>query len=54
MINETLQWYMCYEIWVKYLIKDGQNNFKKINDLLVHYRLHEDSKTEITLKQAWT
>ncbi len=46
MINETLQWYMCYEIWVKYLIKDGQNNFKKIDDLLVHYRLHEDSKTE--------
>lgn len=45
-IHNALHWYMCYELWLKYLILNGQNNFLKINDLLVHYRLHNASKTE--------
>jgi glycosyltransferase involved in cell wall biosynthesis len=47
MVSEVLHWYMCYELWVKYLILYGQDHVKNIDDLIAHYRLHDSSKTEM-------
>jgi glycosyltransferase involved in cell wall biosynthesis len=46
-LNNLFHWHMDYELWVKYLFLYGQEHFKKIDDLLVHYRFHNTSKTEM-------
>ena len=46
-VNNLFHWHMDYELWVKYLFLYGKEHFRKIDDLLVHYRFHDTSKTEI-------
>jgi hypothetical protein len=36
---------MDRELWIRYLINFGIGNVKKTNDLLVNFRIHDDSKT---------
>ena len=36
---------MDFELWVKYILLFGTGGGKKIDDILVHFRLHELSKT---------
>jgi glycosyltransferase involved in cell wall biosynthesis len=44
-VNETLHFTMDKEMWMHYLLKFGLNGICKTDELLVHYRLHDTSKT---------
>lgn len=44
-VSEDLHYIMDGEIWVKLLLLCGQDKFKKIQQVLVNFRLHEKSKT---------
>ncbi len=44
-VNETLQYVMDDELWMRYLCTNGQKNVLLIDDLLAHFRLHNDSKS---------
>ena len=46
-LNDLMHWHMDHDIWVKYLFKHGQKHFKRIDDLIAHYRLHSASKSEL-------
>jgi glycosyltransferase involved in cell wall biosynthesis len=44
-IPEDLHYVMDGEMWVRYLLLNGQSKFSKIEKTLVNFRLHNDSKT---------
>jgi len=44
-INISLRYLMDRELWIKYLILFGVNNIKKIDDIIVNFRMHKLSKT---------
>jgi glycosyltransferase involved in cell wall biosynthesis len=44
-IPEDLHYVMDGEMWVRYLLLNGQGKFCKIEKILVNFRLHNDSKT---------
>ncbi len=46
-LNNALHWYMDYEMWIKYLIKNGQDKVFHLNELIAHYRFHDNSKSQL-------
>jgi glycosyltransferase involved in cell wall biosynthesis len=44
-LDEDLQYNMDKEYFIRYLLRYGQNRISFIDDILAHFRLHEDSKT---------
>ena len=44
-VPEDMHFIMDGEMWVKLLLQYGQQHFKKIEKVLVNFRLHENSKT---------
>ena len=44
-VPEDMHYIMDGEMWVKLLLQYGQQHFKKIEKVLVNFRLHENSKT---------
>src|SRR5882757_5052240 len=46
LLNETLHYVMDREWWMRYLFHYGTDGFKTIDDTVVNFRLHEQSKTE--------
>ena len=44
-ISENLHYFMDLELLIKFLLYNGQNKIKEIDDVLVNYRVHEESKT---------
>ena len=44
-LNECLHYVMDRDLWIRYLCRFGLEGFVKDNRLLVHFRLHGDSKT---------
>lgn len=44
-VNESLRYVFDDELWFKYLCKYGLKHINFINTLLVHFRLHSDSKS---------
>jgi glycosyltransferase involved in cell wall biosynthesis len=44
-VDEQFHYIMDRELWVRYLLQYGFNGLKKTNDLLAHFRVHDDSKT---------
>lgn len=44
-LSNDLHYIMDGDMWVKLLLLKGQNNLKKINKVLVNFRLHQNSKT---------
>lgn len=44
-INESLHFAFDDELWMRYLLRYGQDNILKINQLLAHFRLHPKSKS---------
>jgi len=44
-INQQLHYLMDREWWVKYLLKFGQQKIASIDNVLVNFRLHENSKS---------
>ncbi len=44
-LNEDLHYVFDREWWIRYLIHFGLDGFKKIQEVLVNFRHHEDSKT---------
>ena len=44
-LNENLHYTMDREWWMRYLYEFGLNRIKTSQDILVNFRLHEDSKT---------
>jgi len=44
-LDENLNYLMDQDIWKKYLFKFGQDKIKIINNVLVSFRYHPDSKT---------
>jgi glycosyltransferase involved in cell wall biosynthesis len=45
MVSNDLHYVMDGELWVRLLLMYGQNNFRKINKVLVNFRYHIDSKS---------
>lgn len=45
LLNEKLHYCMDREWWMRYLYTFGLAGFKKIDDVLVNFRIHDDSKT---------
>jgi glycosyltransferase involved in cell wall biosynthesis len=44
-INTNLHYLMDLELWLRYLLEYGMGNVRKIDDILVNFRLHSASKT---------
>lgn len=44
-INEHFHYLMDREWWLRYLLNYGSSHVQSIDDVLVNFRLHEDSKT---------
>lgn len=44
-INEDLHYIMDKDIWIKYLLNNGLNKIKKIENTLINFRKHKHSKT---------
>jgi len=44
-VNTALHYVMDKEWWVRYLLAFGLSGIKKIEEVLVNFRLHDDSKT---------
>ncbi len=44
-LNEELHYVMDRDLWIRYLCKFGLKGFVKDEKLLVHFRLHDESKT---------
>ena len=44
-INKDLHYCMDLDLWFRYLVQFGQKNILLVNDLLAHFRLHDESKT---------
>ncbi len=45
LLNTDLHYVMDREWWIRFLLHFGQERVKKVEDLLVNFRLHEDSKS---------
>lgn len=45
-LNESLHYAMDKEFWIRYLLKFGLNNIRKIDAVLANFRLHSQSKTQ--------
>jgi glycosyltransferase involved in cell wall biosynthesis len=46
LLNEHLHYCMDREWWMRYLYEFGIDSFKRIDDTLVNFRIHDDSKTQ--------
>jgi len=44
-LNEELEYIMDTELWVRYLLAEGQSRVAFTDELLGHFRLHDTSKT---------
>jgi len=44
-INDQLNYVMDLDLWFRYLVTRGQKNILVVDDLLAHFRLHDQSKT---------
>lgn len=44
-VNSQFHYIMDAELWIRYLLKYGQNKILLVEDWLANYRLHETSKT---------
>ena len=44
-VCEELHYLMDAELWIRYLLKHGQSKVELVDDLLVDFRFHSDSKT---------
>lgn len=44
-LNADLHYVMDREWWIRFLLHFGQDKVKKVEDVFVNFRLHEDSKT---------
>lgn len=44
-VNESLHYAFDDELWMRYLLKYGQDHVIKIDQVLAHFRLHETSKS---------
>ncbi|MEI8278500.1 MAG: glycosyltransferase family 2 protein [Bacteroidota bacterium] len=44
-LDQQFHFIMDKELWIRYLLQYGFNGLKKTNDLLAHFRVHDDSKT---------
>ena len=44
-LNQNFRYVMDREWWIRYLLLFGLDGVKKTNDILVNFRLHQDSKT---------
>ncbi len=44
-LNESLHFTMDREFWIRYLLRFGLGGIEKANDVVVNFRLHEQSKT---------
>jgi len=44
-LNADLHYVMDREWWIRFLLHFGQEKVKKVEDVFVNFRLHEDSKT---------
>lgn len=51
LLDEELHYLMDRDWWIKYLFYFGLNQVVKITDVLVNFRLHEESKTVAHIKQ---
>lgn len=45
LLNENLHYVMDREWWIRYLLRYGLNGIKCVDDVLVNFRLHANSKT---------
>lgn len=45
-LNINLRYVMCQEIWIKYLLQYGLINMMYIDDVIVNFRRHNNSKTQ--------
>jgi hypothetical protein len=45
LLNPNLHYVMDREWWIRYLLLFGLNNIRKTDDILVNFRIHEQSKT---------
>ena len=45
LVDPNFHYVMDKEWWIRYLLHFGLNNIKKIDNKLVNFRLHEESKT---------
>lgn len=50
-LNADLHYVMDREWWIRFLLHFGQDKVKKVEDVFVNFRLHEDSKTFNYLKK---
>ena len=46
LLNESLHYCMDREWWIRYLYLFGLDSFKRIDDVLVNFRIHDNSKTQ--------
>jgi glycosyltransferase involved in cell wall biosynthesis len=46
MLNTNLHYFMDAELWLRYLMRYGQDNFLKIDHVLANFRHHASSKTD--------
>ena len=44
-LNESFRYVMDKELWMKYLLSEGQDNIKQIDNVLTYFRLHSNSKS---------
>jgi glycosyltransferase involved in cell wall biosynthesis len=44
-VNENLNYVMDRELWLKFLLLEGLQGIQKVNDILVNFRIHPESKT---------
>ena len=44
-IDEDLHLAMDLDLWLKFLLTNDSNNISRIDDIIVNFREHEDSKT---------
>jgi glycosyltransferase involved in cell wall biosynthesis len=51
-LNECLHFVMDKDLWIRFLSKNGLSGIRKDKSLLVHFRLHGDSKT-VSLRQQF-
>lgn len=53
LINDNLHFVMDKDLWIRYLCAEGLGSVRKDNRLLVHFRLHGESKT-VSQKEEFT
>lgn len=50
-VNPSLHYVMDKEWWIRFLLKFGLSGFRKIDDVLANFRVHDQSKTGTQLKK---